>query len=690
MAADTTRDQLELLYHVSRDLATAIDLRTVLVKILSLSLSTVGGERASIVVMDERGKPLDAAIVYGSRVLEHTTQQLRETVDRGLAGWVVRNMKPVLVPDTSRDSRWLRRPDDAQERSGAKSAICVPLLARERLVGVMTVVHPIPGSFNEDHYSLVRAIADQAGVTILNARLYEESQRQARIMTALAENAFTLHASLRLEDVLQRILDQTAQALQVEVVLLALIDDTRKELVFQAASGQIASAAIGTRIPLGQGPIGRVAQEGRGIILPKVNTSSLVRIPGLDAHSLVCAPVHAHGHIIGALEAINLPSANLNADALLLLTGIGSLAGVAIYNAQLYERLEAAHLRYRELFEDSIDPILITSWQGQIVEANRQACRLSGFDVHSLLKTSIQDLHKLDQEKVGIDFSNLIKEDSLLYESDLTTQDGRSIPIEVHVRRIEMDGGESLQWIFRDISERKNLASLQDDMISMVYHDLRSPLSNIISSLDLLTGMLPSDRDPSLSAVLEIANHSTERMHRLISSLLDIRRLEAGQKIVRPKTVNAADIVGYALDAILPIVEAKQQVAQANLSEDLPPLWVDEDMIRRVVINLMENASKFTPPKGRIEVGAVQAGAYLQLWVQDSGSGIPAAERERIFEKFVRLPSPGTPRGLGLGLAFCRMAVRAHSGEIWVEGQPQSGSRFIFTLPVAKAEDLKQ
>jgi signal transduction histidine kinase len=220
----------------------------------------------------------------------------------------------------------------------------------------------------------------------------------------------------------------------------------------------------------------------------------------------------------------------------------------------------------------------------------------------------------------------------------------------------------------------------------MVYHDLRSPLGNIISSLDLLNSMLPADKDPSLSAVLSIATHSTDRMHRLISSLLDIRRLEAGQKIVQPKEVKPAAIVKDALEAIHPIVEAKQQTALANLPDDLPDLWVDEDMIRRVLVNLMENASKFTPQQGQIEVGAVQVDNMLQMWVQDSGSGIPLAERERIFEKFVRLASPGSPRGLGLGLAFCRMAVRAHKGEIWVEGQPQAGSRFIFTLPIAKSD----
>ncbi len=169
MADEKTRSPLELLYNVSRELASALDLRTVLQRILFQSLKYVGGERGSIVVLDDNGKAVDSAIVYGRKVHDHTTQQLRDTVERGLAGWVVRNRQPAWVPDTSRDERWLRRPDDAADQSGAKSAMCVPLLARERLVGVLTLVHPTRG-YNQDHFNLMQAIADQAGIAVLNAR----------------------------------------------------------------------------------------------------------------------------------------------------------------------------------------------------------------------------------------------------------------------------------------------------------------------------------------------------------------------------------------------------------------------------------------------------------------------------------------------------------------------------------------
>src|SRR5512133_289365 len=229
------RAVLELLYKVSREFATALDLKAVLTRVLFAAINNVGGERGSIVVMDDNGRAVDSAIVYGNKLRESTTIQLKDTVERGLAGWVVRNREAALVPDTSLDSRWLRREDDAIERSGSKSAICVPLMVREKLVGVLTLVHPVPKAYNDEHLELMQAIADQAGIFVLNGRLFSESQRQARVMTALAEGAAHLNMSVRLDDVFDNILSQTRQALQVDIAALGMVNGD--EIVFRAANG---------------------------------------------------------------------------------------------------------------------------------------------------------------------------------------------------------------------------------------------------------------------------------------------------------------------------------------------------------------------------------------------------------------------------------------------------------------------
>ncbi|HEX2989783.1 MAG TPA: GAF domain-containing protein [Anaerolineales bacterium] len=687
---DRTKALLELLFHVSREVATALDLRTVLQRVLYEAIQNVGGERCSIVVLDDAGKAIDATIVYGDQVLEHTTQQLRDTTERGLAGWVIRHRKGVLVPDTSKDERWLMRPDDAMDKSGVKSAICVPLLAREKLVGVLTLVHPKPNVFTNEQFDLMQAIADQAGIAVLNARLYTESQRQARVMTALAEGASAMNASLRMEDVLQRILIQTMQALQVETAAIGLIEG--EQLVYVAAAGHNAGNILGRKIKLGDGIVGTAARDGRGAVVSDIsqdkNYSDADTFGGIEIRSLIVASIQSPMGVIGIIEAINPIANSFDPDALLVMTGIGGLAGTTIQNAQLFEKLQAAHRRYRELFEDSIDPMLITDWDGNILEANRQALLLTGYSNDQLHGLKIDQLHGVSLNRSGSIFETLQENRTSSYESTLHRQDDSKLPIEVHARRVEFDEADSIQWILRDITERKELDSLRNDLTAMIYHDLRSPLANIVSSLDVLYSMVPEDDRETVESILKIAENSTDRIQRLVSSLLDVSRLESGQPVADQKVVDTMELIRNAIRDVTPVAGGRQQVLSADLPEHLPSIWVDEDMARRVLINLMENASKFSPARGSIQVGALEDGDFVHMWVKDNGPGIPTAEQERIFDKFTRLRGDSKPGGLGIGLAFCRLAVQGHGGRIWVESEPGSGAAFHFTFPTASNGQL--
>ena len=569
---DRTKALLELLYHVSREVATALDLRTVLQRVLYETMQNVGGERCSIVVLDDDGKAVDATIVYGQEFHEHTTQQLRDTVERGLAGWVIRNRKGALILDTSKDERWLMRPDDAIDRSGIKSAICVPLLAREKLVGVLTLVHPAPNAFSQEQLDLMQAIADQAGIAVLNARLYTESQRQARVMTALAEGAAAMNASLRMEDVYQRILIQTMQALQVETVMLGMLDG--EHIVYQAAAGQNAGNILGRKIALGEGIAGTAAHEGHGVVVSDVRQdrsySEADTFGGIEVRAIVVAPIQSQGRVIGIIEAINPIAKSFDPDALLVMTGIGGLAGSTIQNAQLFERLQAAHQRYHELFEDSIDAMLITDWDGQIIEANRQAVLLSGYTYEVLQTLAIDEIHEVNWNRVGVDFDILREDRTCSYESTLLKEDEKRTPIEVHARRVEFHEADSIQWILRDITERKELDSLREDLTAMIYHDLRSPLANIVSSLDVLFSMVPEEDRDTVLTILKIAENSTDRIQRLVSSLLDVNRLESGQPVADQQVVETNPLIEKAVLDVEPVAQGRRQTIAADLPKRLP------------------------------------------------------------------------------------------------------------------------
>ena len=118
---------------------------------------------------------------------------------------------------------------------------------------------------------------------------------------------------------------------------------------------------------------------------------------------------------------------------------------------------------------------------------------------------------------------------------------------------------------------------------------------------------------------------------------------------------------------------------------ETPPVLVDGEMIRRVLINLLENAVKYSPPDAEISMGADIEDGLAKIWVQDTGHGILTPDQEQIFDKFTRLNPKGSQKGFGLGLAYCRLAIEGHGGKIWVESEPGEGSRFSFTLPLAKS-----
>jgi PAS domain S-box-containing protein len=504
-------------------------------------------------------------------------------------------------------------------------------------------------------------------------------------MTALAEGAAHLNMSVRLDDVFDNILSQTRQALQVAIAALGMVEGD--ELVFRAAS-ENGKALIGKRMKLRDGIAGLVAREERGVIIPAVFSETLLadaeKIPNVKVRALACAPIHVRGKVIGVLEVFNPVNKSFDPDALLVLTGLGSLAGTTIQNAELFEGLDVARKRYRDLFEDSIDPIVITDLQGRIFEVNKQASLFTGHSPEALQQFLIDQVHDVNFEKTGQEFKK-IGDLTLVYESTLYDSHGEMHPVEVYVRKVIFNQSESIQWILRDITERKDLDSLREDLAAMIYHDLRSPLANILSSVEMLDAVLPETDKETTVPIIRIARHSIDRIQRLINSLLDLNRLEQNQPVGERQMVTVSLLVGDAIEAISPSAEGREQTIHWNLAvDDLPPVFVDVDMIRRVMINLLENAIKYTPFGGHVEIGAEPDGDFLRVYVLDNGPGIPEADSDRVFDKFTRLKNKTGSSGLGVGLAFCKLAVQGHGGRIWVEPAPEHGSKFLFTIPVAK------
>jgi signal transduction histidine kinase len=247
---------------------------------------------------------------------------------------------------------------------------------------------------------------------------------------------------------------------------------------------------------------------------------------------------------------------------------------------------------------------------------------------------NIDQLHQLDVEQLGDQFANLEKfRKTFAYESTLQTNYGEQIPVQVYVRSVTIDGTKHYQWIFRDITERKKIDRVREDLIAMIYHDLRSPLANVVSSLEVLKNILPDDNDETVQSILKIAQRSTERIQRLTNSLLDVNRLNTGQPILAQGPASLNELVSDAIEAVDLLVASKNHSLETDLPTSLLPVYVDGDMIRRVLINLLENAIKYTPSNGLISIGAKSKDEWVEIWVKDTGRGISEEEQKNIFDK---------------------------------------------------------
>jgi len=257
--------------------------------------------------------------------------------------------------------------------------------------------------------------------------------------------------------------------------------------------------------------------------------------------------------------------------------------------------------------------------------------------------------------------------------------------------------------VLRDITEEKRVEQAREELTGMIVHDLRTPMTTVLGSLKLIQDIaVPNDGTGLLKDAVDVSVRSSKKMVLLVDSLLDIFKTEAGKMEITLKAHTLKPIVTNIIEDLASYAQQLDIDLRDQVSAELPPVMVDADKIERVLTNLVDNAIKYTPSQGQVTVratllddgGGVPAPGerivkFVMCEVLDTGPGVPAEYRDRIFEQYVQIAGrEGRRRGTGLGLAFCKMAVEAHGGTIWVQNRPEGGSAFKFTLPLAPEVDV--
>ncbi len=510
---------------------------------------------------------------------------------------------------------------------------------------------------------------------------------QIRELAFLHETSQVLTATLDLDSVLRSLMAQVRDYFQVDAASVALLDEETGELVFRVAVGEAAEGVVGMKLTSRQGVAGWVMRTGEPALVPDAYSDerfhSIVDYrTGFRTRTLLVVPIKVEGRAIGVVEVINPAAGAFKDDAQRLLLSVADMAAVAIHNANLYERARQAERRYESLFEESGDPILVLDLDGKVLDLNRRAIGILKRDHEQVVGSYFCDLLGMPREVCRAAIEQAREGERPNLEVQIQSGEGISI-LETHLSKIDYGGREAIQWLGHDVSERVALERMREDLTHMIVHDLRNPLGSIMSSLQLIhTAFVERDLTLPVLKLLSIAMRSGEKLHQLIDSLLDLGRLESGDTELKKSWLDPETLTLEAIEQTQPLSLSKEQTLRVQVSPGLPQVLADGDMILRVLTNLLDNAIKFTLEGGDVLLNVERAGKEILFTVSDTGPGIPPEHHRSVFDRFARLEQAKSFKGTGLGLAYCRLAVEAHGGHIWVESEVGEGSHFKFTLPL--------
>ncbi len=364
-------------------------------------------------------------------------------------------------------------------------------------------------------------------------------------------------------------------------------------------------------------------------------------------------------------------------------------------------RKEQAEERFVKAFRLSPNPIAIASLEdNKLLEVNTSFLNLSEYSLDEVIGKSIDEVW-IGREAEGLKESlDSLETSGPIYNQEFTlkTKSGNSKIVLLSLEKIEIAHHACVLLIANDITERKRL---EREFISLVSHELRTPLTSLMGALDLLSSGQLGELTPQGQKVLSIAVNNTERLIRLVNDILDLERMKLGKINLQKDWCDCAEILLNAVATLQTMADEAQIQLEVYLQsvrllpddesegQLFPPvrfvrLWADSDRILQTLINLINNAIKFSHPGGRVWLNIFRLENEVVFTVRDEGRGIPDDKLKIIFEPFqqVDISDSRVKGGSGLGLSICRQIVEQHGGRIWVESKLNQGSRFHFSLPL--------
>ena len=694
-------EELAALYSTSQLITARLDVASVLDRISRSVTALIGSTGCGIGLLDPgRGRLVHAA-AHGFKSDEWRALTL--PVGEGIIGRCAESGVAIRVDDVRTDPRSARR--DVDEREGIRSMLCVPLRVAGALLGVISAFSTRPAAFSAHHQRVLEAFAEQAGIAVQNAKLFEESLKRTRETRALFEAGRTVTASLDPERTVRVIMEQARAVLGVASCGIMTLDPVTHELTLVASLDLPDDVMRGVRIPEGEGIAGRAVRDLRPrqsadlFNDPRVRYRELPRQSGLRA--ALAAPLRVGDRAIGVIEVFHREVHQFTAAEEELLVALADQAAIALEHARLYEGLETMVAdRTHELDRQKrfVEVVLETLPLGvfvldpalRIVRANREGARTLGCDPATRdLFTSVVAPERAAEVEAFL---------RQAFAADEVTRQEQEMVVAGELKRFRLttaplpggDDGAHLIVLVEDITLAKQLErqmllterlTTAGRLAAGVAHELNNPLATIAGCAESLQGRL---KEGALAGRPELADFPTylglieEEAYRckdITGSLLQFVRDPGSRR-------TAADVNALVLKTIELISHQARYAAGVlapELDDALPEVTINEGQLRQVFLGLASNALDAMEGHGRLTIRTRRARREIEVEFEDEGPGIPEEVAQRIWDPFFTTKPPG--QGTGLGLAIAQGIVADHGGRIEMQTHVGKGSIFRVVLP---------
>jgi len=696
LAAERRRaNEQEALRATMAALSAKLELSDVLQAVLERAVHLLHVSHGELAIYDADRAELE--IVASYNVGKKDTIGTRMRLGEGAMGHVGLTHEPLVIPDYQ---VW---PGQSGKYAQVEfhAVMVAPLMMGRQFVGAIAFMDKDRArQFGSDDLRLLDLFAPQAAVAIENARLFAIERRRAEEQQALLDTMKDLAGQLELSSVLQRVLERAVALLSVTGGELATFDERSGDLVL-VASHNMGTDAVGARITMGEGAMGRVAQTLESLIIPRYQDweGRSPQYTQSTVQSVMAAPLLIGSRLVGVIASVHSdPDRYLGPEDLRLLELFAPEAAIAIENARLFSQAQHQHQYLAELVANSPVAIVTLDTQHKVISCNPAFLELYGYEEREVLGQHLDDLITTEESRAqAVQYTRqALDHQAVRAIAQRRRKDGTLVDVEVLGVPVLVDGTlVGMMGLYHDITEllaarraAETASEAKSQFLAAMSHELRTPLNAIIGYSEMLQEDAADAQQNAFIPDLQKIHSAGRHLLTLINDVLDLSKIEAGRMELHLQTFELRQTIDDVVTTIQPLVAKNDNDLVVEAHGGLGMMHSDQTRVRQVLLNLLSNACKFTE-RGTITLQATRTLAandeeWVTIRVHDTGIGMTPEQLGRVFRAFAQAEASTASKygGTGLGLAISRRFCEMMGGEVTVESAVGSGTTFTVRLPV--------